>query len=253
VNAIAPAADDVFLEVGPGRGALTLPLLAAARHVVAFEIDRDLAGGLEAAGHSNLTVVRGDFLAATHTLIRQILDSARLGEGPVRLVGNLPYNVTSPILFKCVELFESGLALRDVVVMLQREVADRITAAPGTPEYGVLSVLLRHVADVDRLLLLPPGAFRPPPAVRSALLKLRPHPPSPAPDDLATFRALTRAVFTRRRKTLANALGAYGSDGRIRPAELLERAGLDGRRRPETLDLAEFVRLANAAAGQPVR
>jgi 16S rRNA (adenine1518-N6/adenine1519-N6)-dimethyltransferase len=82
---------------------------------------------------------------------------------------------------------------------------------------------------------------------------LRPHPPSPAPDDLATFRALTRAVFTRRRKTLANALGAYGSDGRIRPAELLERAGLDGRRRPETLDLAEFVRLANAAAGQPVR
>ncbi|MGE3511446.1 MAG: 16S rRNA (adenine(1518)-N(6)/adenine(1519)-N(6))-dimethyltransferase RsmA [Vicinamibacterales bacterium] len=246
VKAIAPAPSDVFLEIGPGLGALTRPLLRASRHMVAFEIDRDLATSLRAADDPALTVVEGDVLEITSGQVAALLTERQLERAPLRVVGNLPYNIASPVLFKCIELYEQGLPVIDVIVMLQREVADRLLAPPGTGEYGVLSVLVRHVATVTRRLNLPPGAFRPIPEVHSTLVALRLHPPTPAPRDLALFRALTRAVFTRRRKTLANALLAWPAGLPEPPAALLARAGIDGRRRPETLDVPEFVRLADA-------
>jgi 16S rRNA (adenine1518-N6/adenine1519-N6)-dimethyltransferase len=151
--------------------------------------------------------------------------------------------VASPIHFKLVELFEAGIPLVDATVMLQREVADRLTAPPGTKEYGVLSILIRHKADAERVFALPPGAFRPLPQVQSAVVRLRFHGPRPPARDPAGFSRLVQAIFTRRRKTVANALRAYAPAG---IAEALERSGIDGRRRPETLDIAELVRLSDA-------
>jgi 16S rRNA (adenine1518-N6/adenine1519-N6)-dimethyltransferase len=244
VEAIEPRADDVILEIGPGRGAMTHLLGAAAARVLAFEIDRDLVPRLRAAAAANVTIVEGDFLAVTAAGIGEEL--RRLGvppTAPLRVAGNLPYNVGSPILFKLIELIDGGLPVNDAVVMLQREVADRLIAAPGTKEYGILSVLVRHRADIERVLSLPAGAFRPVPRVQSAVVRLRFHPPRPVPRRPDVFQNLTRAIFTRRRKTLANALQAYASSG---GEEALRRAGLDGRRRPETLDIPELVALGDA-------
>ena len=244
VNAVAPQPSETILEIGPGRGAITHFLSRAAARVVAFEIDRDLVPALRVAADPNVTVVEGDFLAVSADGMREALEAAGVSPGtPVRVAGNLPYNIASPILFKLIEFIDGGLPVTDAVVMLQREVADRLVAPPGTKEYGVLSVLIRHRADVDRLLRLPAGAFRPPPKVQSAVVRLRFHPPSPPPRRPDVFRALTKAIFTRRRKTLANALHAYPAAG---GAEALRRAGVDGRRRPETLDIPELVALADA-------
>jgi 16S rRNA (adenine1518-N6/adenine1519-N6)-dimethyltransferase len=238
VDAVAPQPGDRFYEIGPGRGALTRPLVARAAHVTAFEIDRDLAAALRNGSTPRLSVVEGDFL--------DWQAGADAGaSGPIRVAGNLPYNVASPILFKLIELYDAGLPVTDATLMLQREVADRLLAPSGTKEYGVLSVLVRLSATVDRLLALPPGAFRPPPKVNSMLVRLSFHAPSPAPRDRSAFEALVQAVFTRRRKTLENALLAYTPDAdRIERA--LAAAGIDGRRRPETLDIAEFVCLSDA-------
>jgi 16S rRNA (adenine1518-N6/adenine1519-N6)-dimethyltransferase len=243
-GAVGARPSDVILEIGPGRGAMTHLLGAASAQVVAFEIDRDLVPMLREAAASNVAIVEGDFLDMTAQRVRAELGGAGVLPGAsVRVAGNLPYNIASPILFKLLELIDEGLPITDAVVMLQREVADRLTAPAGTKEYGVLSVLIGHRADVRRLLALPPGAFRPPPKVQSAVVSLRFHPPSPPAREPAVFEGLTKAIFTRRRKTLANALRAYRSEG---VADALRRAGLDGRRRPETLDIPELVALADA-------
>jgi 16S rRNA (adenine1518-N6/adenine1519-N6)-dimethyltransferase len=239
IRAIAPAPGDVFLEIGPGRGALTRELTSRVRAVTAVEIDRDLAAELRQSAPDNLTIVEGDFLDSGWVL-------AHPPTQPIRAAGNLPYNVASPILFKLSALYTAGIPLIDATVMLQREVADRLIAPPGSKEYGVLSVLMRASADVDRLLVLPPGAFRPVPKVQSALVRLRFHPPNPAPGNAAHFAALVHAVFTRRRKTLANALLAFRPGDRESISGALAEAGIDGRRRPETLDIPELVRLADA-------
>lgn len=252
--AIGPDAHDVFLEIGPGRGVLTLPLAAACRHVLAYEIDRDLVATLRSIAPPNLTVVEGDVLAVTAPQIAALTEGCGLSAGTrIRVAGNLPYNVASPILFRCVDLFESGVPFVDAVVMVQREVADRILASTSTSEYGVISVLLRHVARVERRLNLPPGAFRPAPDVHSSLIALTFHAPEPLPRDLAGFRAIVRAVFTRRRKTLANALLAWSGSLPASPAHVLEQCGIDPQRRPETLEVAEFVRLADHLARPDTR
>jgi 16S rRNA (adenine1518-N6/adenine1519-N6)-dimethyltransferase len=258
IRAIDPKPDEGFVEIGPGRGALTRPLAARAASIVAFEIDRDLAAALEASAPPNVTVVVGDFLET-------FPNPESLFPNPFRVAGNLPYNVGSPILFKLVELFARGLPLVDATVMLQREVADRLLAQPGTKDYGVLTVLLRHSARVERLLALPPGAFRPAPKVRASLVRLTFHLPDPPVRDAKIFAAIVQAVFTRRRKTLANALLALQSNWsqtavrlqsdsvyqvytRLAPADALHRAAIDGARRPETLSIAEFARLADVYA-----
>lgn len=246
LRAIEPQASDTFLEIGPGRGALTRPLAAAVGRVVAFEIDRDLASELRTSAPPNLAIVEGDFLDLTTDRLRHALSHGGGAPARVRVAGNLPYNVASPILFKLIALYRDGIPLVDATVMLQREVADRLAASPGTREYGVLSVLVGRSAGVRRLLALPPGAFRPAPAVRSAVVQLHFHPDDPPARDTLAFEKLTQAIFTRRRKTLANALLAYPPSSGVQVAEVLHRAALDGRRRPETLEIADLVRLADA-------
>ena len=248
MRAVAPGRDETFVEIGPGRGGLTLPLTARCRRVVAFEIDRDLAATLRDHAPPHLTIVEGDFLDVTADAMRDLLaDSASIP----RVVGNLPYNVASPMLFKLLDLYATGIALGDATLMLQREVADRLVASPGTREYGVLSILIGHAASAERLFTLPPGAFRPMPKVDSAVVRLRFHSPDPPATDPAVFAAIVQAIFTRRRKTLANALLAYPLAGRQEGGrqsvvpEVLRLADLDGRRRPETLAIPELVRLAD--------
>jgi 16S rRNA (adenine1518-N6/adenine1519-N6)-dimethyltransferase len=252
VAAIAPTAGDTFLEIGPGHGALTRPLAARAGRVVAFEIDRDLAADLAAAPPPNLVVEPGDFLDVAADRIRELVPDWRLATGDwrLRVAGNLPYNVASPIMFKLVDLYVAGIPLADATLMLQREVADRLTAVPGTRDYGILTVLIGHHATSERVLALPPGAFRPVPKVRSALVRLRFHPPDPPARDESVFAAMVQAVFTRRRKTLANALLAFAGAATLPPARALAAAGIDGRRRPETLSIAELIRVADVFAAK---
>src|SRR5439155_6976010 len=204
-----------------------------AKAVVAFEIDRDLPAALEATAPPNIAIVEADFLDATWTVAEQ-------PAGRLRVVGNLPYNVASPILFKLVDWFRAGLPLGDATVMLQREVADRLIAVPGTREYGVLTILIGRCASVDRLLTLPPGAFRPAPKVQSAVVRLQFHAAEPPAKDEALLSALVKSAFTRRRKTLSNALLTFRGADPLRPADALVRAGLDGGRRPETLTIPEW-------------
>ena len=240
VRAIDPAPDETFLEIGPGRGALTRPLAERVQSLTAIEIDRDLAAELSRTAPANVTVVDGDFLEID--LVRAGLARPLHTAADFRVAGNLPYNVASPILIKLRNLYASGIPIRDATVMLQREVADRLTAPAGTRDYGVLTVVIGHTARVERLLALPPGAFRPAPKVHSALVRLTFHPPEPPVRDAAAFERLVRSVFTRRRKTLANALAATRPDA----ANALRTANLDGRRRPETLTISEFGRLSDA-------
>jgi 16S rRNA (adenine1518-N6/adenine1519-N6)-dimethyltransferase len=253
VAAIAPAPTDTFIEIGPGRGALTRPLAARAARVFAFEIDRDLAIELRASMPPNVQIEEGDFLDVSAERLENVTGDWRLATGDsrcLRVAGNLPYNVASPIMFKLVELCAAGLPVTDATLMLQREVADRLVAAPGTKEYGVLSILIGHAASVDRILALPPGAFRPVPKVRSALVRLRFHAPDPPVADAALFAGMVQAIFTRRRKTLANALLAFPPAAAKTPARILAAAGIDGARRPETLAISELARLADALAAE---
>ena len=236
IAAIDPGPDEVFIEIGPGRGALTIPLAAQAMRIVAYEIDRDLVTALRQTVPGNVTVIPGDFrLSAGRQLTGEALPTSGF-----RVAGNLPYNVASSILFKLVHLYDQRVPIRDATIMLQREVADRVTAEPGSRDYGALTVRIRHSANVDRLLDLPAGAFRPVPKVRSSLVRLRLHAPDPPVKDRAVFNTLVQAVFGRRRKTMANALRAYpGYRPELRPD------WLDLGRRPETLSIAEFARLAD--------
>jgi 16S rRNA (adenine1518-N6/adenine1519-N6)-dimethyltransferase len=245
IQAIDPRPEQVFVEIGPGPGALTRPLAARAGAVMAIEIDRDLAAALTAEAIPNVTVIQGDFLTTDW------FESAEAGQqgAAIRVAGNLPYNVASPIMFRLTELYAAGVRLIDASLMLQREVADRLVAGPGSKEYGVLSILMQHRVDVETVLKLPAGAFRPPPKVLSSLVRLRFRNPEPAVRDEAFFARLVQAVFTRRRKTLANALLALDGPADtpvMRPADTLAAAGIDGSRRPETLSIPEFARLADS-------
>lgn len=241
VEAIAPLPDDLFLEIGPGAGILTLRLAPKVSRLVAIEIDRDLIADLTPKLPSNASIVAGDVL--------DIDLSAALppGDAPIRVAGNLPYNISSPILFRLLDL-ESHRPISDATLMLQREVADRIIAKPGTAEFGVLSVLVQWRASVTRLLAIPPGAFRPPPDVRSALIRLAFRPPPFVLRDPALFERMVRSMFTQRRKTIANALGPFAGEIGARPAGALAATGIDPSRRPETLEVIEIARLADTFA-----
>ena len=241
VGAIAPQPDDVFLEIGPGPGILTLRLAPRVSRLIAIEIDRDLVATLNPKLPVNASIIAGDVLDID-------LDGALPHMSrPIRIAGNLPYNVSSPILFRLLDL-ESQRAVADATLMLQREVADRIVAKPGTAEYGVLSVLVQWRAHVARLLAIPPGAFRPPPEVRSALIRLTFRRAEFDLRDPALFQAMVRRMFTQRRKTLANALASFAADIGTEPSTVLAGAGIDPRRRPETLEVIEIARLADTFA-----
>ena len=245
VAAIEPQPDDRFLEIGPGPGALTLRLARRVASLTAIELDPEMVALLRPRVPENVTLVQQDILA---TDLSALADNT-----PTRIAGNLPYNVASPILFRLLEASAAGVPLRDATLMLQREVAERLEAPPGTKDYGVLSIFVQRRAAVRRLLTLPPGAFRPPPKVTSAVVRLEFQRPAEGVRDEATFTALVRSIFTRRRKTLANALAPFAEERGVPARAALEAAGIDPVRRPETLQLAELARLADYFASPEKR
>jgi 16S rRNA (adenine1518-N6/adenine1519-N6)-dimethyltransferase len=255
VNAVDPQPDDTFLEIGPGRGALTRVLAPRVKKVIAVEIDRDLAAALPSLVAPNVQVIEGDFL---ETDLAELLDTEgpthagrhesppQGGPSKVRVIGNLPYNVSSPILFKLLHAADDGRRFTDAALMLQKEVADRLVAPPGTGDYGALAIQVALVADVERLLTLPPGAFRPPPKVTSAVVRLRFHSAAADVGSREVFEKVVRGIFLQRRKTLANALKSVADALGTSASEVIARAGVDGGKRPEALTLEEIARLCRA-------
>lgn len=252
VAAIQPASGDVFVEIGPGTGAITRPLAATGAPILAVEIDRDLASELAAEAPSNVTVLTGDFLKTDVLPLLSGLQPQRPADvthAPVpprrfRIIGNLPYHLSSPMIAHLVTLHRLTGLFADATLMLQREVADRLVARAGTKDYGSLSVLVQLHTQTARLLDLPPGAFSPPPKVRSSLIRMQFGPPAARVVDDTAFDRLVKALFSQRRKTLANALKRFDPLG----PTVLERSGLDGRRRPETLQVTEIAGLAELLA-----
>lgn len=231
IDAIEPAPGDRIVEIGPGRGALTWDLLQRAHALDVIEIDRDLARSLQADARAagGLRIHLQDALDTDFLQLR--------GEGaPLRIVGNLPYNISTPLLFRL--LAQRG-AVSDMHFMLQKEVVDRMTAPPGNKTYGRLTVMLAAVAQVDKLFDVGPGAFQPKPKVWSAIVRLRPTPqPRFEIGAEGVLRMLATAAFSHRRKILSNGLKGF-----LTPAEI-ESCGIDPQLRPEALTPAQFGLLA---------
>lgn len=233
IRSMAPAADDRFVEIGPGRGAITRPLSKLVAHLDVIEIDRDLAADL--AGQpwaERITIHRDDAL-------RFAFDELSTQPDSLRLMGNLPYNISTPLLFHILDYFE---LFRDIHVMLQKEVVQRMTASPGSKEYGRLTVALAARCTVRSLFTINAGSFTPAPKVQSAFAQL-----TPLPEPLVTaaeqplFDTILRAAFGQRRKQLGNALGMHLT------AEIIRQAGLDPAVRAEMLTVEDFVRLTRTA------
>src|SRR4029077_8073177 len=252
VDALDPAPGEVVLEIGPGKGSLTEVLLARGLTVIAVEKDRRLAqeSGVRNAefGVERLSIVQGDALKLDwHALIeaRIAIPHSALRTPHFRIVGNIPYNITSPLLEKALT---PPLPER-VVFLVQKEVADRLAARPGSRVYGALSVGVQAQCHVERLFTVPAGAFTPRPEGTSALVRLTPLPDSAiAPGEVPAFRAFVTACFTRRRKQLRNVLmGVTGQSAAVVPAAL-RGLGLDAAARPETLGPPAFARLLRWSA-----
>ena len=234
VDLVGPTASDLVVEIGPGEGALTHELVRRAGRVVALEVDRGLIEALRRRW-PGVEVLEADARTWEYGLLQ------RPPGGRVLVAGNLPYSVGKPIV---AALLEARAAIDTMALMLQREVAERLAAPPGGKVYGALSVLTQAVCDVELALRVPPGAFRPPPKVDSAVVRLTPRPRGRVPPELeARFRDVVRAAFASRRKTLANALtGGLGlSLGVVRAAAA--GCGVDPARRAETLTIEEFIGL----------
>lgn len=241
VQAIDPQPGDEIVEIGPGQGALTFPLLQRHGALTAIEFDRDLHAPLQAAAraHGTLRLVEGDVLGVDFSALAAELAPA---DGRIRLVGNLPYNLSSPILFHALD---HAPAIRDMHFMLQKEVVERMAAGPGSKVYGRLSVMLQAYCAVTPLFTVPPGAFRPAPKVDSAVVRLVPKPAERIEvADRTLFAHVVRAAFGQRRKTLRNALQG------VADAAAIEAAGLRPELRAEQVEVAGFVRLANLLAAR---
>jgi 16S rRNA (adenine1518-N6/adenine1519-N6)-dimethyltransferase len=233
VQAVDPQPGDRLVEIGPGQGAITFPLLDRHHELTVIEFDRDLIFPLTEAAraHGTLEVIHRDVLTVDFSALAH-------NGGPIRLVGNLPYNLSTPILFHALE---HAAAIRDMHFMLQKEVVDRMAAEPGSKVYGRLSVMLQAYCRVTPLFTVPPGAFRPPPKVDSAVVRLVPREPASIEvRDPAKFEAVVRDAFGQRRKTLRNALSQQCD------AAAIEAAGVRPDARAEQIAVADFVRLANS-------
>ena len=233
LRAIDPRPGDRLVEIGPGQGALTYPLLERAGRLTAIELDRDLLPMLRAgaSARGEIELVNADVLE---------FDFATLGGGPLRVVGNLPYNISTPLLF---HLLEERAAIRDMHFMLQKEVVARMAAAPGSKAYGRLTIMLGCYFEIEALFDVDRLAFEPPPAVTSAVVRLRPLPDDAIDlDDRALLSKILASAFSQRRKTLRNALKT------VAEPELLEDLGIDAGLRPENVSIADWVRLANRLA-----
>jgi 16S rRNA (adenine1518-N6/adenine1519-N6)-dimethyltransferase len=236
IDAVSPRADETILEIGPGQGALTGLLVESGARIIAIELDRELIPGLNErfAGHTDLRVIEADALD---------VDFCRLIAPAVtaRVVANLPYYVSTPILQ---HLIEQRVCISEMVLMLQREVVERITAKPGGKEYGYLSVLVQFYCEAEKLFDVPPGAFRPAPKVYSSVVRLRTR---AAVEDDSGFLDLIKVLFSQRRKTILNNLRAGGTRLGLLDvsgiASVLNDSLIDPRRRAETLSIEEIVRL----------
>ena len=231
VRAVNPKPGDRLVEIGPGQGAITFPLLRKHGELTVIEFDRDLITPLMEAseGVGRLTIIHKDVLQVDFTKLAG-------DEGPLRLVGNLPYNISSPILFHALDHAD---AVRDMHFMLQKEVVDRMASEPGSKVYGRLSVMLQAYCTVTSLFDVPPAAFRPPPKVDSSVVRLVPRPAGEIGiADRVLFERVVREAFGQRRKTLRNALQLTCSGADI------EAAGLRPDARAEQLQVSEFVKLA---------
>ncbi len=233
--------EDTVLEIGPGIGALTQYLSEASRRVIAVEIDKALIPVLSdtLSACDNVTVINNDILKVDLTALSEEYNEGR----PLKVVANLPYYITTPILM---ELLENGPKIESITVMIQKEVADRLAASPGTKDYGALTLAVQYYADLKTVAQVSPECFIPRPQVGSTVIRLDRHgtPPVDVSDPALMFR-LIRASFNQRRKTLANAVGNDGTlpFTREQTAEALRKMGFDERIRGERLSLADFARL----------
>jgi 16S rRNA (adenine1518-N6/adenine1519-N6)-dimethyltransferase len=239
---ITPA--DTVIEIGPGRGALTAQLLGRAARVIAIELDRDLAAMLQArhAADGRLTIVQDDVLR---------VDLGALAGGPYLLAGNVPYNITTPILFHALRRPRPERA----VYLVQREVAERVVAAPASEAYGALSANIQALAHAELLFGVAAGAFQPPPNVESAVLRITPRDdPVVRGDEEEAFRVLVQGAFGMRRKQMGRVVRTLWSLGADDAVALLARAEVDSAARPEVLSPEEFARVLRARArAAPVR
>jgi 16S rRNA (adenine1518-N6/adenine1519-N6)-dimethyltransferase len=242
----APREGELVVELGAGLGHLTARLLARGARVVAVERDRDMARVLREELGDRIRLLEADAARVDYGRIAADLaapPAPTAASAKLSVVGNLPYHLTSPILFSLLDQLEH---LSRAVFLVQREVAERLTAAPGTHEWGLLSVLLQREAEVSIERIVPPGAFLPPPKVDSAVLCALFRPPHDLVADPARFRRLVKAGFAQRRKTLANALSAARIAEDAALAAAMAAAGVDPRRRGETLTVAEWTALDRA-------
>ncbi|MBU6420599.1 MAG: 16S rRNA (adenine(1518)-N(6)/adenine(1519)-N(6))-dimethyltransferase RsmA [Gammaproteobacteria bacterium] len=229
--AINPQPGDSLVEIGPGRGALTLPLLERHGQLTAVELDRDVIPQLQAAavGKGELHVIQGDALKTDFRTL------APPGE-KIRLIGNLPYNISTPLLF---HLLDQAQTIADMHFMLQKEVVQRMAAKPGGKDYGRLTVMLAARCRVEPLFHIGSGAFTPAPKVESSFVRLTPHATPPFKiADQSRFAKIVNQAFSQRRKTLRNALRGLADEAAIRAA------GLNPSARPETLSTGDYARLA---------
>jgi 16S rRNA (adenine1518-N6/adenine1519-N6)-dimethyltransferase len=237
--AIAASPGERVVEIGPGQGAITRGLLTAVGSLDVVELDRDLVGPLR----DRLGLLGELRIHQADALNFDLCALAHEGER-LRLVGNLPYNISTPLLFR---FLEQADCIEDMHLMLQKEVVARIVADPGDKTYGRLSVMVQTRCSAECLFRIPAGAFTPAPKVESAFLRLRPHRPLPYPvDDPALHARIVAAAFGQRRKTLRNSLS------KLVEAELLIATGVDPTSRAENLDVASYARLANAACKSPL-
>jgi 16S rRNA (adenine1518-N6/adenine1519-N6)-dimethyltransferase len=237
VRAVSPKTGDNVIEIGPGLGALTAPLLVASDALTVVELDRDLAAGLpnRVTQPEKLTIIEADALKFDFSSLSK-------DQQPIRVVGNLPYNISTPLLF---HLLQYGSVVQDMHFMLQKEVVDRIVAAPNTKDYGRLSIMIQYFCKPTYLFEVPPGAFNPPPKVTSAVFRLQPYADKPiVAKDEKHFSQVVAHVFTQRRKTLRNSL-----KGQLDEAGF-EQVGIDPMARPENLSVAQFVAISDACVAQ---
>ena len=236
ISALNPRDGQSIIEIGPGQGALTLPLLQRCQKLTAIELDRDLIPILQRKSQDigELTLINQDVLD---------LELASLALAPpLRLVGNLPYNISTPLMF---HLLESSTLISDMVFMLQKEVAQRIIATPHSKQYGKLTVMMQYYCSSEYLFDVPPGSFSPPPKVDSAVIRLQPHASLPCPvDDITRLELVVSTAFNQRRKTISNSLKNLLDKSTI-PA-----LGIDPTARAENLSLADFVQLTQAMNDQ---
>ncbi len=245
VLAINPKEGQNLVEIGPGMGAITEPVLEAAGALNVVEIDRDLIPRLRTQffNYPNFKIYEGDALQYDFT---QLIDKEAENPAPLRIIGNLPYNISTPLIFHLLSYTEQKL-VQDMHFMLQKEVVDRLAAGPGTSDYGRLGIMAQYWCRVEPLFIVGPGAFNPPPKVDSAIVRLVPHDTLPFPTkDISVLQHVVRQAFSMRRKTLRNTLKSMIT------AENIESLNIDASLRPERLSLEEYVRIADFVADHPL-